>query len=189
VPGTIPIASIVADSSTATGLKWAAPASGAGLTLVKTQTIGTTVSSVTVSDAFSSTYDNYLVTINGGVASEGITFDLQLGSTTTGYYAFGAYGNPSSSSLAGDNYNNTSRYRIVASGDTNNISGRVEIQNPNLAKVTLMYSTSARSGTQGVNLVYAGSETSTTQHTAFTLITSTGTVTGGTIRVYGYSNS
>jgi hypothetical protein len=77
----------------------------------------------------------------------------------------------------------------VASGDTNNISGRVEIQNPNLAKVTLMYSTSARSGTQGVNLVYAGSETSTTQHTAFTLITSTGTVTGGTIRVYGYSNS
>jgi hypothetical protein len=189
VPGTIPIASIVADSSTATGLAWSAPASGAGLTLVKTHTIGSGVTSATVSDAFSSTYDNYLITINGGVASEGITLDLQLGSTTTGYFSFGAYGNPNSSSLNGDNYNNITKYRVGGSGDTNALSGRIEVQNPNLAKVTFFYSQSARSGTQGVNLIYAGSETSTTQHTAFTLLASSGTMTGGTIRVYGYSNS
>ncbi len=167
---------------------WATPASGA-LTLVKTQTIGTTVSSITVSDAFSSTYDNYLITVNGGVCSADITLDLQLGSTTTGYYGFGGYGNPNSATLLGDNYNNISKYRIAFSGDSSIISGRLELQNPNLAKRTMIYSYSARSATNGINLAYAGSETSTTQHTAFTLLTSSGTVTGGTIRVYGYSNS
>ena len=40
-----------------------------GLDLVKTQTIGSAVSTVTVSDVFSATYDNYLITINGGSGS------------------------------------------------------------------------------------------------------------------------
>ena len=34
-----------------------------GLVLVKSQTIGTGVASVTISDAFSTTYDNYRITI------------------------------------------------------------------------------------------------------------------------------
>jgi hypothetical protein len=39
------------------------------LTLIKTQTIGTAVSSVTVTGAFSTTYDNYKIIVSGGVAS------------------------------------------------------------------------------------------------------------------------
>jgi hypothetical protein len=166
---------------------WAAPAS-AGLTLVKTHTIGNGVTSATVSDAFSSTYDNYLITINGGVASEGNTLDLQLGSTTTGYYYFGIYGNASSSSLNGDNGNNTTKFRFIGVGDTNILQGQCYLQNPNLAKATMITGQSTRTGTNGMNY-FAGSETSTTQHTAFTLLASSGTITGGTIRVYGYSNS
>jgi hypothetical protein len=168
---------------------WAAPAGGgAGLTLISTTTIGTTVSSITVSSAFSATFENYLITINGGVASESNTLDLQLGSTTTGYYYFGYYGNASSSSLAGDNGNNVSKYRFVALGDTSNLSGEFILQNPNLAKRTTIYAIGTRTGTGGMTTT-SGSETSTTQHTAFTLSASSGTVTGGTIRVYGYSNS
>ena len=47
------------------------PRSGgaSGLTLVKAQTIGTTVSSVTVTDAFSATFDNYKIIISDGVGS------------------------------------------------------------------------------------------------------------------------
>lgn len=180
---------LVADSTETTGLKWAAPAGSSGLTLIKTQTIGSAVSSVTVTNAFSSTYDNYLITINGGVASESNTLDLQLGSTTTGYYWFGVYGNATSSGVNGDNGNNQAKIRYIGSGDTSNLSGQCVIQNPNLAKRTVFYYSSARTGTANVNLLYVGSETSTTQHTDFTLTTSVGTITGGTIRVYGYQNS
>ena len=37
-----------------------------GLVLIKTETIGTTVSSVTVTSAFSATYDNYKIIVAGG---------------------------------------------------------------------------------------------------------------------------
>ena len=40
-----------------------------GLVLVKTQTVGSGVSSVTVTGAFSATFDNYLITDNGGTQS------------------------------------------------------------------------------------------------------------------------
>ena len=180
---------LTADSTVSpTGLKWAAPAGGGALTLISSTVIGTTVSSITVSSAFSSTYENYLITVNGGVASTNLNLNLQLGSTTTGYYGFGFFGNSSSSSLTGDNINNAAAFSYAAQGDTNNLSGQIYLQNPNLAKATTMYTNATRTGGNGMSNL-TGSETSSTQHTAFTLITSTGTVTGGTIRVYGYQNS
>ena len=179
---------LTADSSATNGVKWAAASSGA-LTLISTTTIGSAVSSVTVSSAFSSTYENYLVTINGGVASETNTLDMELGSTTTGYYYFGIYGNATSGSVTGEGGNNATKMRFIGSGDTNVLSGQCVIQNPNLAKRTMFFYSSARTGTASINLIWAGSENSNTQHTAFTLYASSGTITGGTIRVYGYANS
>jgi len=163
-------------------------AAAAALTLISTTTIGTTVSSVTVSSAFSATYDNYLITVNGGVASATNNLSLKLGSTTTGYFGFGFYGNATATTLSGDNYNNSANFPFAALGDTNNLSGYINLQNPNLAKATMIYTLGSRTGTGGMSNLY-GSETSTTQHTAFTLTPSTGTITGGTIRVYGYANS
>jgi hypothetical protein len=178
---------LTADSAEATGMKWAA-GGGAGLTLISTTTIGSAVSSVTVSSAFSATYENYLITINGGVASVSNSLSLQLGSTTTGYYGFGFYGNASSTTITGDNYNNVASFPYAALGDTNILSGQFTLQNPNLAKATMIYTIGSRTGTGGMSNSY-GSETSTTQHTAFTLTASSGTITGGKIRVYGYANS
>jgi hypothetical protein len=173
------------------GSAWVAigGASASGLTFIKSQTIGTTVSSVTVTGAFSSTYDNYLITINGGVASTSNNLNITLGSTNTGYYYFGVYGNATASTVLGDNGNNQASFAYAAACDTSNISGEIRLQNPNLAKRTMISVTSARTSTGQVNAFFNGSETSTTQHTDFTLTTSSGTVTGGTIRVYGYQNS
>jgi hypothetical protein len=56
------------------------------LTLIKTQTIGTAVSSVTVTGAFTTTYDNYKVIVAGGVASTNALMGMTLGATATGYY-------------------------------------------------------------------------------------------------------
>ena len=182
---------LTADSTAATGLAWATPASSAsGLTLVKTQTIGSGVSSVTVTGAFSSTYDNYLVTVNGGVASTSNQINIQLGSTTTGYYELTIYGNYASASLTGENASNATLFRYAGLGSTSTLSMDLNIAGPNLAKNTTFTSISPTTLTTGGNVYWnQGFLADTTQYTAFTLLANTGTYTGGTIRVYGYQNS
>ena len=54
-------------------------ANAVGLWLVKSQTIGTGVSSVTVTDAFSADYDSYKIVISGGVGSATAVLRTQLG--------------------------------------------------------------------------------------------------------------
>jgi hypothetical protein len=51
------------------GAAFQAVGASSGLTLVKSQVIGTTVSTVTVTNAFSATYNTYKIVINGGVGS------------------------------------------------------------------------------------------------------------------------
>ncbi|MGL4268030.1 MAG: hypothetical protein ACRCR7_13015 [Weissella cibaria] len=164
-------------------------ASGGGLTLISSTTIGTTVSSVTVSNAFSSTYDNYKIYLNGGVASAGITISLKLGTTATGYYSFGSYGFATGTSLTGLNANNATSWGACWAGETTNLSGFCELYSPNLAKSTGIQSWRPAHAAGTAQYVFVGFESSTTQHTAFTVTADSGTMTGGTIRVYGYKNS
>ena len=178
---------LTADSATATGLKWATPSGG--LTLIKTQTIGSAVSAVTVTDAFSATYDNYLIIVSGGSGSvNGSNAQLILGSTTSGYYMTGYYMFYSSTAITGFNINNGANWSATYYS-SNAHSGHIELQNPFLAKTTTFHSTliSASTGEYAAN--YAGFLNNTTSYTAFTLTANSGTMTGGEIRVYGYQNS
>lgn len=156
-----------------------------GLWLVKTQTIGTTVSSVTVTDAFSADYTSYRVFVTGGSASTtGINLVMTLGATTTGYY-YGVYGLSYAgvaTSGGGANVNSMP----VARANTNGHAGWVDIHNPQLAEETTFFMQYCDTNTSGFVLSGAGYLNNTTQYTAFTLTTSTGTMTGGEIRVYGY---
>ncbi len=104
---------LTADSSTATGLKWATPTSASGLTFIKSQTIGSAVSSVTVTGAFSATYDNYLITINGGAGSNNNNSVMTLGSTSAGYYMSGYYVSMTGTTVTGFNINNGSGWTAV----------------------------------------------------------------------------
>jgi hypothetical protein len=181
---------LVADSAEATGLKWAAPGGASGLTLVKQQTIGSAVSSVTVTGAFSATYDNYLIQVNGGVASAGVDAALlTLGSTTTGYYLSGYYMNYSSSTVNGFNVNNGASFNACYA-TTAGISGRIFLQNPFLSDETTLQSTLIQVLTGGSQANYTGFLNNTTSYTAFTLTANAGgNLTGGEIRVYGFQNS
>ena len=171
-------------------VKWATPAASAnGLTLVKTQTIGTTVSSVTVSDAFSSTYDNYLITVSSGVGSSvGANCQMTLGSTTTGYYYAGAYMSYSSATVNGYNVSNGASWQATYVGTSAN-SGIINLQSPYLSKVTTFTSVQAGTSSGATMVEFTGFLDNTTSYTAFTLTPNTGTLTGGLIRVYGYQNS
>jgi hypothetical protein len=156
-----------------------------GLWLVKTQTVGTGVASTVVSGAFSSDYDNYLITVTGGSMSVDTALGVQLGSTTTGYYGGFIYGTSAGvgPTLAADN--NTAKATYVGGG-SNHTTAYFQVLGPNLAKYTRIVATGINYSTTYGS--YSGTEASTTQHTAFTLIPFSGTMTGGTIRVYGYRN-
>jgi hypothetical protein len=158
-----------------------------GLTLIKTQTIGTAVASVAVTDAFSSTYENYKIIVNGGAASAGPTLQFILGSTTTGYYWGGAGNTFAGVGAAGNGANSASV--DMGSAVPNGIFANIEISSPNLANRTVFSGSLIRATTTGLFIPVGGYVDNATQYTGFTLTPSSGTLTGGTIRVYGYANS
>lgn len=164
----------------------AADMNAVGSWLVKTQTIGSAVSSVTVTDAFSAQYENYIVTVSGGAASTSNYGNLTLGATSTGYYVLGYFGAYNVASLNAYSVNNGASFSECCIGSTSDIEGWFYIGSPNLAKPTHVRIFNAGSITTGnYTSFYQGFLNNTTQYTAFTITVTTGTFTGGTIRVYG----
>jgi hypothetical protein len=179
---------LTADSAEATGIKWATPAAAAsGLTLVKTQTIGSGVSSVNVTSAFSSTYDNYKIVIVGGVGSTNQFINLKLGAATTAYYwAYSEYN--FAASAGGAAGSNVANFERVGYGTTATNFFSCDVFAPNLAKNTNISFNWIANVTGGGAGQGGGLLNNTTQYTDFTIGVA-GTLTGGTIRVYGYQNS
>jgi hypothetical protein len=171
------------------GAAWQAVGGASGLTLISATTIGTTVASVTVSSAFSSTYENYRIILSGGVASTDNSLSLTLGATATGYYRAAIYNQFGAGTPNGSVQQNSTSWIFAAQGTTNSLNGVIDLFSPNLAKYTHYWNVTSQSTAAGYVLHTAGYLANTTQYTAFTLTTDTGTITGGTIRVYGYQNS
>jgi hypothetical protein len=178
---------LTADSAEATGMKWAAPSGG--LTLIKTQTIGSGVSSVEVTGAFSSTYDAYQIIISGGVSSTNDNLYMRLGSTTTGYY-----GGLTTVVYSGGANNrvgisNGSQWTFAGISTGNSICFNGRLVDPFLSKVTKFSSDYIDTNTNAEAGTFAGYLNNTTSYTAFTLAPLSGALTGGEIRVYGFQNS
>jgi hypothetical protein len=156
-----------------------------GLRLIKKQTIGTTVSSVVVNDAFSATYDVYKIMISSGVASSATNLRLTLGSTTTAYNQ----GQTRIAYIGGGSLNfgiNNGAFWEAGIGTTDFLSFENTLINPFLTKRTL-FNTVGMGGTTGG--FGGGLLDNATSYTAFTITSSAGTLTGGTIYVYGYGAS
>ena len=160
-----------------------------GLVLISSTTIGSAVSSVTVTGAFSATYDNYRIIISGGVGSATTGIDMQLGSTTTGYYKGSFLNTYTSATVSSDQQANAANWGAVGLTTANTLNGDITLFGPNLAKNTIFHSAAVYSHTTGRFWSSGGYLADTTQYTAFTVSTAGQTMTGGTIRVYGYANS
>ena len=161
----------------------AAQMNAVGLWLVKSQTVGNAVASVTVSAAFDSTYDDYRIIYSNGTVTATCDIRLQLGSTSTNYYGMLIYGNYGAATVSGANTNGGTLFPHCGGGDSNYCFMAVDVFSPNLARGTML---TTLTNLSGVNFgLFAGRQASATQFTAFTISPSSGTLTGGQINVYG----
>jgi hypothetical protein len=170
------------------GAAWQPVGVSPGLVLVKSQTIGTTVSSVAVTDAFSASYDNYFITINDGISSANGVFTFIFTGSTASYYAtrVGLIYSGASSSFGSDN--NASSLTAVGVSQTSGLYAAINVSNPFLAKPA--YGTFSYQGiANDTGVLGFWNHRVSTSYTGFTIAPSAGTITGGTIRVYGYANS
>ena len=154
-----------------------------GLWLVKSQTVGTGVSSVTVTGAFSADYENYKIIYSGGVGSTGNNIRLNLGSAVTNYYGNIIYTIYSSATVQAITTNNGSSCTYIGGGDGSFCTVDVDVLAPFIARPTLvhsMYQDQNAFGNSGYRLADSNS------YTAFTITPNVGTITGGTVYVYGY---
>jgi hypothetical protein len=169
-------------SFTAGSVLTAAQMNAVGLWLVKSQAVGTGVSSVTVTGAFSADYDSYRIIYTGGLGNNAQGINMTLGSTTTGnlyqyvlsYVSYSGVGTNAGST-------GTNSWAFLGESNTNTNLVCMDIHNPFLALYTL-FSSQYLGSVAGYS---AGQLVNTTSYTGFTLSVA-GTMTGGTISVYGY---
>lgn len=146
----------------------------------------TNQASVSVSDVFSTTYDNYL--INGVVLNtvDGRALNLRLrvsgsDASAANYNAASFYNSIANPTVFTD-YSSGTGQTFVTLGGTDNVTGfvSVNISNPNKANQTAFHGI-----TQGNQIFWSGGKhTLTTQYTGFTIFPSANNITGY-ISVFG----
>lgn len=153
-------------------------------------TVGTGNTSVTVT-CFSSLYDNYLVTYTGGTMSALALIGIYLGTApaASGYYGAKTLSNVSGTFIGGGD-NNVGQWQNANAGTTTIADCNFSLFGPFASRATYISSTywelNAGSSVFGT---YQGVLANTTSYTQFTIDPqSANTLTGGTIRVYGYRN-
>ena len=161
----------------------AAQMNAVGMWLVKSQAIGTGVSSVTVTDAFSADYDNYKIIVSGGTGNALSNLVMGLGSSVTGYYGLLQYGTYAGSAYTAAQNNNSIQWDFVGYVTPNYIQASFDLINPFKTNFTQIlnagWTPTTASGTfQGLHQVAAS-------YSSFT-IAAASVLTGGTIEVYGY---
>lgn len=172
-------------SSIQTQLDAKQAASTNGLVLVKTQNIsGSGVTSVTVSNAFNTNYENYKIIITGCAFSTTSYIKLTLGSVVTNYFQ-GILGVGYSGVYSDFNMPSTNFY--VADSNADFITD-ITLYGPFTTRWTGIHVSSSdfRNTTGGWGFNMWGICQSSTSHTDFTMTTNAGTIAGGTIYIYGY---
>jgi hypothetical protein len=157
-----------------------------GLVLVKTQAVGTAVSSVTVTDAFSSTFDNYRISItNMSHSANQPDIQIRFGATTTTYYTTGWYLGLTAGSITPVQSGSSSQISFASGNNAGSGSYIVEVLSPYRTEFTF---TQATNMSTAWATTYLGTQATGTSFTSFTILASSGTLSSGTIRVYGYNN-
>lgn len=161
----------------------------AGLVHLSRTTIGSAVSSVTLSNIFSADYDNYRILISGGSGSSNQFMQFSFpGAATAAYnyqiiYGAWATGTASASGASGA----VAYFPYMGTVTTTSLQGCVDIQSPYLTEQTFLGSFYARHNHFGG--VTANVLDDANSYTDLNVFPATGTFSDGNIDVYGYVKS
>lgn len=179
---------LTADSSTATGLKWATPASG--MTFIA-RTSFSNVASQAFDSVFTSTYKSYLVifeTLSAATSSDKLQLQFRYASTTqaTNYYGNLIWASSSSSSVFNDFSNNVSELIISQScgSSTNPGSGFMYVTNVGTGTQKANASGMFTSNQNGNGGSFTSNSTTGRAYDGFLLKSASTNITG-TITIYG----
>jgi hypothetical protein len=166
------------------GSAWVAfGAADLGLVLIKEQVVGSAVASVNITSAFNSTYQNYRIVVSGitttAANNMGLTFSGSAGTTYKDYILYTTFG----AATASETSASQNKIKIAITSASGLLSFSADIFGPN-TNTTTQIESSGSSLTFG--FLAQGFDTNVAQHTGFTLTPTTGTLTGGTVYVYGY---
>ena len=159
-----------------------------GLVYVKSQTVGTGVSSVTVTSAFSTDYDNYRIIWSGGTISALALIGVYMGSAAASAY----YGTRLSATILGvansTGDNNAGQWTYSCAGTTTTSPMSFDLFQPYASSRTHIDSIyNEVNGATSTFGRYTGFLDNATSYTSFTIDPQGAvTMTGGTITVYGY---
>ena len=181
---------LTADSSTATGLKWATASSG--MTLINTLTMsGTGTGGASIDNVFTSAYEHYklimFMTGNSG-ATTNISMQLRSGGSTTTSNYFSLFANLESTYGAGTNNTGTDEWYLGNgySASDNNLF-LIELAAPQIAERTVMKGSSAEYNNSAGNArMTMGIQTDTTAFDGFLIRPNAGTI-DGKVFIYGYA--
>jgi hypothetical protein len=168
----------------------AAQMNAVGLWLVKTQDVGAVaVPSVTVTGAFSADYDNYLILLSGGTGSAAASIGIEIGGSGTGYYGFMTYGDATTNTVQGAGRNNTALLNWVGGVQGAGQAAHVSVQV--IGPFKAAYTKFLNGVYQNANVygTMQGEHRVATSYTSFKLVPDAGTISNGTVYVYGYKGT
>lgn len=185
---------LTADSTASTGMKWATPAGGGGLTYI-TGASWTNATAQSINNCFTSTYQNYRVIgrIKSVSGAPGALIRLRAGgsdNTTSNYYSLYQYTQINGAGTGNTKISGTGEGWIINFADsTGYIEFSLDIYAPQMSIETQFSAIGAQKN--GANFYTAnggGVFNATTAFDGFTTFCSA-TNSTGEVRVYGYQNS
>jgi hypothetical protein len=155
-----------------------------GLVYVSSTTWVGTSTSVPVNSCFSATYDNYRVVMSNFTASATAELLLKFNNSTGSTYSHGGvYVQYGSNTVFGEQASNVSTGIRVGNSNTTTSNIVFDVFSPFLAAQTGVTSNHADSTFWSVR---GGRDSNAVSQTGMSLAPSSGTISGGTITVYGY---
>jgi hypothetical protein len=155
-----------------------------------TVTVGAGNTSVRIDGAFSSAYDNYKLIYADGVGSTALDLRLQFGVgstlTATNYNGGRGFINVGGGTWQLSADNNATSFACGGAG-TAYAQICLDILQPNFAGPTLAFGMYSRIDNGQVGSCWTH-QNNPTAFTSVSIATSTGTISGGQIRIYGYRN-